>query len=283
MKLNPLHPTSCLIVALIYSMPISTWAIQESETIESSSIGIAISSEDGSQPMVFSAMGSSIDGGPMVMTFGSPMDAMLEMPMALSAGLPGIQSALGLLNNSDIQKEIEMAGDQLKEFKEMQESLRKAISERMADVGKGNLDPQRFKEVGEIVREMTEQQQARLEKMLLPHQLDRLKQIAMQRYLNQSGEANALTNKHLAEELGISSEQQERLKKRSDEIKEELQAKIEELKEQAREKLLQELTPQQRQQFKEMIGNRYEFKPSNELSERIQRVREMRRPASEKD
>lgn len=260
----------------------SACGIQDAQIEETANFGLGISTQDG--PMVISSFGSSVDGGPMVMQIEPSFGSIGGLGGAgFPTALPGVRGALSLLRDSDIQKEIELAGKQLQEYQEMQKSLQAAINERMGDIRSGKFDPERMKDLGKLIGEITEEHQDRMEKLLLPHQLDRLKQIALQRYLQQTGEANALTSQQLAEELGITPEQQERLKRRSEEISKTLKEKIEDLKQKAQEELLRELTPSQRQQFKEMVGQKYEFQTSNDLSERIKRLRDSRNSSNEQE
>jgi uncharacterized protein YjgD (DUF1641 family) len=247
----------------------------QSGTVESSKIGISIVG-DGSAPMVFSAVGSSVDGGPMVLSFGSPMEGgALALPLLANspALMTGPQAALSLLNDPDIQKEIEMASDQLKEYQEMQQSLQQAIEQRMGDLTSGNFDPKNAREIGEVVRKMREEHQTRIERLLLPHQFQRLQQISLQRHIQQNGAVGALGNKQLMEELGLTEEQLERLKKRSGEINDQLKIKMEKLKEEAQAELLAELNPQQRNRFLELIGKKYEFKTPTRNLDPLNRLR----------
>lgn len=269
--------------AIVFSLSLQTapgMILQESDdhqagTVESSKIGISIVG-DGSAPMVFSAVGSSVDGGPMVLSFGSPMEGgALALPLMSNspALMTGPQAALSLLNDPDIQKEIEMASDQLKEYQEMQQSLQQAIEQRMGNLTSGNFDPQNAREIGEVVRKMREEHQTRIERLLLPHQFERLQQISLQRHIQQNGAVGALGNKQLMEELGLTEEQLERLKKRSGEINDQLKIKMEKLKEEAQAELLAELNPQQRNRFLELIGKKYEFKTPTRNLDSLNRLR----------
>jgi len=281
------HTFRCLNFATMLLLVVSSSnlmgkILQESEVVESSKIGMVISGDEGGAPMVFSAVGSSVDGGPMVFSFGSSAGGAMELPLMMNspALLSGPQAALGLLNDPDIQKEIEMAQNQLADFQDMQKSIQEAIQERMGALRSGNLDPENAREIGQVIKKMREEHQSRIEKLLLPHQFERLQQIALQRHIQQTSAVDALANKQLMEELGLTDEQVERLKKRSAEINEQLKIKMEKLKEEAQAELLTELNPQQRNRFLEMMGKKYEFKTPR-LQDQINRIRNRQSSAVE--
>jgi hypothetical protein len=120
--------------------------------------------------------------------------------------------------------------------------------------------------IGEIIADVNKRQADRLASILLPHQLDRLKQISFQRNEQNRGISSMLLSKEIAEELGIDEEQQEKLKQRAEELKKEFDEKVAALKSDMRKELLQELTPEQRQKIDQMTGDKYEFKEgSNRL------------------
>ena len=93
----------------------------------------------------------------------------------------------------------------------------------------------------------------KLDGILLPHQLERLKQIDLQSKIRQRG-ARALTGGDVAEALNLSDDQREKLEKRAAEVQEELQTKIRELQADARKKMIDVLTPDQQAQLQKDDG-----------------------------
>jgi DNA anti-recombination protein RmuC len=81
---------------------------------------------------------------------------------------------------------------------------------------------------------------------------------------------NALNDKKLAEELGMTEEQLEKLKERAKELSSELQKKIQELREETQQTLLKELSKDQREKLQEMTGSKFDMPAPKPL--------EMRRP-----
>ena len=86
------------------------------------------------------------------------------------------------------------------------------------------------------------------------------------------GDVETLTDHELAEALGISDEQKERIKKRAEEIKAEVDEEIAQLKKKARQKLLHELTPKQRKQLEKMLGTEFDDKPIDQRK-RVEHIR----------
>jgi len=80
----------------------------------------------------------------------------------------------------------------------------------------------------------------------------------------------------LSEELGITDEQKDRLKKRQKELQDEMEEKIAKMREDTRKELPQELIPEQREKLKELTGAQFgmkseDFQRRRSLSPRIQR------------
>jgi hypothetical protein len=163
-----------------------------------------------------------------------------------------------MLSNPSVQKDLELVGDQLKQVQDLQADFARQMRDQMGDIKKGGLSPDRLKGLPELMKKLREQQREQMQGVLLPHQVERLKQVAFQTHMKQAGAEGALSSEQVKEELGITDEQIERLKKRSKEIKAKLAEDMEKLKEKAQQELLMELTADQRAKIKEMTGDKYE-------------------------
>ncbi|MEM7782489.1 MAG: hypothetical protein AAF623_03985 [Planctomycetota bacterium] len=233
--------------------------IQEVET-QSTQMTV-IAGDEMAAPMIFSTTESFSDGN------GTGSIRMFAAPggtMSFSGGLPMMNRApdpFSLLNNPSVQKDLELVGDQLKQVQDMQAAFAEQMREQIGDITKDGIQPDRLKGIGEMVKKIQEEQREKMEALLLPHQRDRLRQVALQTYMQSAGAANALGSDAVAEELNITDEQKERLKKRQKEIKEKLAEDIEKLKKKAKDELLMELNADQRAKLKEMVGD--EYKPQN--------------------
>jgi len=233
------------------------------------SMGIAISATQGEggdmQIMSFSAD----DGAGMV--FSSPMmlggDGMM---------MPGMTDQFGLLSQQSIQEELDFVGEQREQYKRLQKDYNDRIREKMETMNKGGFDPSKAQSLGEEIRVIKEQQARDIEELLLPHQVNRLKQIQTQNKMKALG-LNAFNDKKLAEELGMTEEQLEQLKEKAKELSADLQKKIKALREETQETLLKELTKDQQEKLKELTGDKFEMPSPKPLE--FRRGREGSRPS----
>ena len=176
---------------------------------------------------------------------------------------------LSLLENESVREELELVGDQLDKYKDAQTQLREEIGAKAKSLAGGRLSPAEMGEIAKEIAELQKNRQAKLESMLLPHQLERLRQVALQVQMKKRGAANTLLSDEMAEELGIDDAQKERIEERQKELKKELADRMAELKLEIRDKLLAELTSEQKAKFEELSGDDFDYKPTD-IKKRIQ-------------
>ena len=163
-----------------------------------------------------------------------------------------------LITNQQIQEDLELDQDQLRELKQLQQEYREQVQQGLKDAKQGeSFDARRWKV---NLQKINDDRKSAYGAILLPHQSKRLKQISTQMNLKQRGDLNTLVGKAMADELGIDEAQKTRLKERSAEIKAELEEEIAKLKEKARQKLLKELRSDQRRKFEDMVGEKFKYK-----------------------
>lgn len=170
---------------------------------------------------------------------------------------------LSLLDNKDVREELELVGDQLDEFRDAQKELRDQIRDKAKSLAGGKLNPLEMGNIAKEIAELQKNQKSQLESMLLPHQLERLKQVALQIQMKKRGAANTLLSDKVAEELGIDAAQKKRIEERQKELKKELADRMAKLKEEIREKLLAELTSEQKTKLEELAGDDFDYKPTS--------------------
>lgn len=230
--------------------------VQSSKTIEMS----VISGDGMGAPMIFAT--ESVDGGGMSTRMGFSLGGEGGMLKLVGGGDGGFNmpapDPFSMLNNPSVQKDIELVGDQLKKVQELQSNFAKRMQEEIGDLSKGGINPDRFKGIPELMKRLREEQKAEMESLLLPHQLDRLKQVALQTHMKQAGTANALASEAIAEQLGITDEQKDKLKQRAEEVKKKLAEDVAKLKAKAEEDLLSVLDSKQRAKLKELAGDKFE-------------------------
>jgi hypothetical protein len=166
---------------------------------------------------------------------------------------------VGLIQTGEVQREIELSADQEEELRTLRETVQDEIRNEMGDMFRGMRDlsdderQARFNEIRTRMDELNKGVETRLQKVLLPHQFDRLKQIDVQARVQRGGAA-ALTEGELAETLGLTEAQREQIRERSEQVQQDLNAKIQQLRLDARKQLLEVLTTEQRAKLEGMMG-----------------------------
>lgn len=131
---------------------------------------------------------------------------------------------------------------------------------------------------------MKRSSQQQMEGLLLPHQLERLRQVALQMQMQKRGAAKTILSPEIAEELGIDKAQQKRIREREKELVKEMEDRIAKLKEEMKEKLMSELTTEQKAKLGELSGKTFEYKPAS-MTDRIRKQIEgrMKKRSSNKE
>jgi hypothetical protein len=168
-----------------------------------------------------------------------------------------------MLQIEQVQKELELVEEQRTRLRQLMEE-RQAETQRVFSELRGSTEarqPPRPDELHKRLREIETVQREKLDEILLPHQRKRLCEIALRTRLKNRGTVGTLADKELSKQLEISPEQQERLKKKAQEVQVELDKKIAKIREEAREEIFEELTISQRQKLKEMLGAEFDYRP----------------------
>ena len=192
-----------------------------------------------------------------------------------------------LLTNESVQKELELTEGQLEGAEKILEASRKRMSElvreQLAQNGGGGVIRLQGGAFSELMEKNQAEAEAALEEILLPKQLERIKQLAYQVDVAQDGIGEALANGRLGEEIGVYDQQREELLSKAAEIDVELQAAIVKIHAAARAKMFKELTPEQRKKAEELLGEYFHYQEIS-LNQQIRRsMRQMReaQPAEE--
>ena len=173
--------------------------------------------------------------------------------------MPMATDGFGLLNNRSVQKDLELVDDQMEQIRSVQKDFDKRIRDSLGDLKSGRLDLSNIDSLKQTIADMQAQKKEAVNNLLLPHQQERLKQVALQMKMKNRGTANTIGA--MAEELGLSKEQVEKMKKRSTELKQEIAEKTAQLRQDAKDELMGMLSPAQRQKLDDMIGD--EYKPAS--------------------
>jgi hypothetical protein len=179
----------------------------------------------------------------------------------MGGGMGGGMGVQGLLQNEKVAKEIELTAEQKEKLqavaKEVQESFQSMRSEMQ-----GLSQEERTKKMQEAM----EKTQKKVEGVLLPHQLKRIKEIQLQ-----VQGIRALSNPEVVKELGLSSDQQEKIKTVNDDARknrpqftpgqrpsQEDMDKMQKSMKVTETKLLDVLTAEQKEKLEKMKGEKFD-------------------------
>ncbi len=165
-----------------------------------------------------------------------------------------------LLRNEAVQRELELTKDQIKLLEGSNEGRdrdRGGNREAREAELEGLSAEAREERRREIRDTRTKERTAQLNEILLPFQMDRLNQIAAQ--ASAQGGTRSLVRGNLAEKLKITDDQKKRIEEKAVELQKKLDEKIAKLREQMQAELLAELTPEQRDQYKQLMGETFTF------------------------
>lgn len=174
-----------------------------------------------------------------------------------AAGRMGGGGSQFLLRREDVRKDLELSDEQIEQLEKLSEGREPIDREALRSELEGLSDDQRIEKMRERREETAKENDEKLREILLPHQMERLKQITAQ--LSAQGGSRSLTGGRLADQLGITDEQKEKIRIKSEELQKSLTEKIAALRKEMQEELLAELTPEQRAQYQEMMGDEFKF------------------------
>lgn len=126
---------------------------------------------------------------------------------------------LRLLNSPQVQKELDLLDEQKKDIQKLIDDSRAQMRDAFSGLRDLSREERRakFAEMREKLESMNEKLQKKLNEVLLPHQQDRLKQIALQVQGNR-----ALSNPEVAAKLGLSDKQKDQLAQAREESREKM-------------------------------------------------------------
>ncbi|MGO8744635.1 MAG: Spy/CpxP family protein refolding chaperone [Thermoguttaceae bacterium] len=190
-------------------------------------------------------------------------------------GMGGMQSPAMmwglLLRAPTVQKELNLTDDQKEKLKEYSDKAQAAMRELFAGMQDLSAD-ERAAKMAENRKKLdgqAEEAKKTIEGILLPNQLDRLKEVALQRRGPQ-----ALADKEVQTSLALTDDQKDKIKtigedtmKKAQEIRaeggdpQEARTKVQSLAKEAQEKVMELLTAEQKEKFEKMKGAKLEIPP----------------------
>jgi hypothetical protein len=182
-------------------------------------------------------------------------DMVLQRPVGWTSRQYGAASStLGLLSDPRVREELEVMDDQYQQLQAMNEDIikRAAGQLRALDFGDG-------KNLVDQIRRIQHQAEEDLQAVLLPHQLDRLRQLQARSRLRQRSLVDVITSEPYRSQLEISDRQSAELRQAEREVLQELEREIQALREKARQRLLETLKPAQREKAETLFGEAFDF------------------------
>jgi Spy/CpxP family protein refolding chaperone len=181
-----------------------------------------------------------------------------------AGGFFGGGGMLGLAQREEVQQELQLVDEQRDKVQGLADDMRNKIRDEMRPIFeqmRDLSDDERRAKFGEIrtkFESLNAEFEKQLDKVLLPHQVERLKQIDLQSRIQRQG-TSALTSGDIAKTLDLTDEQREKLEKRAEEVRQELQAQIRQLQVDARKKMLDVLTPEQQAKLQKLMGEQFDL------------------------
>ena len=166
-----------------------------------------------------------------------------------------------LLHMPQIAEELGLDEEQSSTINDLSKAMRQQVSEVMKNIDFGEGDAGKIMQ--EAQRNIRERAEEKLEEVLTPQQLDRLKQIKVQASLKSRG-ALALLTGDLSDYIRLTDKQQNTLRQVHAAKQAELREEIRKLRERYLEETVEKvLDSKQQKKFKELVGEVYKVKPRN--------------------
>ena len=175
-------------------------------------------------------------------------------------GGSGGVSDLMLLQNEQLRTELGIVDEQVEKLDALQKKQREQIQEFFSGFRDLSQEAREAK-MAEGQKQLAargEEMKKEMESILLPNQVKRLAQITRQTQMQMSGRGSTSSD-FIAKELKLDDAQKEKLLEKAKEVDKKLTEKMTKVRKEAEDELLSILTPEQRAQWKEMIGEQFQM------------------------
>jgi Spy/CpxP family protein refolding chaperone len=175
-----------------------------------------------------------------------------------------LEQSLQWLRSEQIKKEVELTADQETQLDQIRQDYYAKTQQIYKDL-RGVSGGNRYDKLYEMRQELSKDVEGRVRKVLLKPQANRLREIMIQMALLRQGTSRTLVLDEVAQTLGITKEQQARLKAAENQARQEMQEKVQKFQEQLRadilKKVLGELNDKQRTKLSAMQGDVFKLEP----------------------
>ena len=164
---------------------------------------------------------------------------------------------MSMLQNPGVRQEIGMEEYQFRDLQSKAKELRQnMISEVREALSNEQKEP---KQLVQMVGRIRQRYSQELQNAVLPHQMDRLRQVGFQTLIRDRDPVQVLTSEPFKSELKLDEEDVEKLRDRSEALKREFERKVAELRQETVDKLVEELDEDQQKTLREMLGDELDF------------------------
>jgi hypothetical protein len=268
----PLRPTglnvNCVAASLIcflagLSAKQESLAQQEAPPVEATPRVIALQAVgDKENGMTIIAGGDGAGFIPFTFNMGGGL-------VTAGGGLP--QDDLGILTNEQLHEDLALVPEQKQKLSNLRRTMQERRVKSYAEVR--TLEPSK---VGELVREnekqIQEETRKQIAEILLPQQIERLRQVKVQMQMRSRG-ANALTQGEIADLLALTDQQKADLAEKQREAEKKLREKIEEIRKQLVKDVVRDvLNVEQRAKLTEILGADLQLKTPEIVAPAVQAI-----------
>jgi Spy/CpxP family protein refolding chaperone len=170
------------------------------------------------------------------------------------------------LHDPSVMKDLELVDEQKSKIADLRSDYNKRRTEMWKERSKvaNKNDKEGLKKIQKKLSDLQVEQNDAFSEVLLPHQLDRIKQVARQIQLQRLGGASvAFQYGQLAKELDITAEQKKKLAEIQKKMNEDIAAKSKEIRAAAKKQAMEQLTAEQKTKFEELTGEEFKRNPQD--------------------
>ena len=170
-----------------------------------------------------------------------------------------VSGLMKLLQNAGVRKELQIGEVQYRDFLRLKDTITaelngKIVSRLLED--NAQFDPVRLREQ---IANLRNGVSAEMEKLFVPAQLERLKQLAYQTQMAKRSVVDVLTSEPVASELNLSDKQKADLRKAAHEIEQEFAREVAKLRTKAKQKLFSRLKSDQQRKLSKIVGDEFDY------------------------
>lgn len=235
------------------------------------------------------AVQSRIAEGAASFALAAPSGNMFSFGRSVGGVDPNNRSQLfHLLSNESIRRELKLTEEQYggakQIMKEAQQRMQTLIQSRMSQSKGGRRSVSLAGgELRDLMEENQAQAEAALEEILLPEQMERIRQLAYQVEVSQDGLGESLVHGRLGTEIGVHDDQKQHLLDKAAQLEAEARLEIARIRMEMRAKLFAELTPEQRKAAEALLGDYFEYEEPSLSQQLRKRIRGMRDSADSEE